>query len=334
MVVALPALLASAMAVACPLCIGTAARSSAQDLDELSRAVLAVPDGDQYRVVVVIKGAMPESLPADLVIRDPALADRTLLLARDEQWPTWVSLGSISASHAPVLRTLAARHPPEADAAGWQRRLGAALPGLESPEALLAELSYAAAAAAPYGSLRSAKAQLDAATVRGWVNNPTLASRQSLYLLLLGIAGNASDATALEAQLDAAWAAHEVTNLASMIAADLELRGPTRVTWVEDRYLRDPARTVAEIQATLLALGVQANSGGLIPRGRVIDAYRVFMGQHPDMAGFVALDLAAWRYWDVAPEYAAILKSGTRQHFSSRAQMIAYLKQSPLGWSP
>jgi hypothetical protein len=118
-----------------------------------------------------------------------------------------------------------------------------------------------------------------------------------------------------------------------MLAADLEQRGLSRVKWVEDRYLRDPSRTTAEIQAALLALSVQANSGGLIPRERVIEAYRVFMREHKDMAGFVAPDLAAWEYWDASPEFAAILNANVRQQNDSRAAIVAYLRLSPLRWS-
>lgn len=327
-------LLAPAIAAACPLCTGTAARSSSQDLDELARAVLAVPQGTRYRVIDVIKGAPPDALLDEVVVRDPAPAGQALLLARDEKWPMWVSLGPISARHAPTLQALAVEHPPETDAAAWRRRLDLAIPNLESREALLAEIAYAACASAPYAALRSAKPRLDARTLRVFVNDPALAARQPLYVLLLGIAGNAIDAAAIEARLAAAWEARNATNLSSLIAADLELRGAPQVAWVEDRYLRRyPLRSTAEIQAALLALSVQANSRGPIARERVIEAYRVFMREHKDMAGFVAQDLAAWGYWDATPEFAAILKSNIRQQADSREAIVAYLRQSPVRWS-
>lgn len=326
-----PLLLVTSIAAACPLCIGTAARSSAQDLDELSHVVLAVPEGTRYRVVDVVRGAKPGPLLDEVVVRDPAPAGQALLLARDEDWPMWVSLGPISARHAPTLRALAAEHPMEADAAAWQRRLGLAIPNLESREALLAEISYAACASAPYSALRAAKPRLDANALRRLVSDSGLAARRSLHALLLGIAGDERDASAIEAQLAAASEARDAADLASLLAADLELRGVSRVAWIEDRYLRrDASRTTAEIQAALLALSVQANSGGPIPRERVIEAYRVFMREHEDMAGFVASDLAAWKYWDATPVFAAILESNVRQHGGSRAAIEAYLRQSPV----
>jgi hypothetical protein len=330
---ALPFLLVSAVAVACPLCIGTAARSSSQDFDEMSQAVLVVPEGQQFRVIDVIKGPSPGPMLTEVVVPEPGPADKALLVVRDDGWPMWVSLGSVSARHAAALRELAAEHPQEADKTAWQHRLDIAIPNLENRDALLAEIAYAECAGAPYAALRAAKQHLDARTLREYVDDRTLASRLPLYLLLLGIAGDARDAAAIESKLASAWEARDATNVSSMLAADLEQRGLSRVKWVEDRYLRDPSRTTAEIQAALLALSVQANSGGLIPRERVIEAYRVFMREHKDMAGFVAPDLAAWEYWDASPEFAAILNANVRQQNDSRAAIVAYLRLSPLRWS-
>jgi hypothetical protein len=326
-------MVASATAVACPLCIGTAARSSSQDLDELSHAVLAVPAGQQYRVMAVIKGAAPSGSITQVVVHEPTLAGQSLLLVRDEQWPMWVSLGRAAPDDAPALRVLAAEHPAESDAAAWQRRLDVAIPRLVSREPLMAELAYGACASAPYAALRAARPELDVATVRTLAEDPASGKRRSLYVLLLGIAGDANDAADLEAQISAAWDTHAATDLSSMLAADMELRGPARVDWIEERYLRDPSRTVAELQAALLALSVQAMSRGPTPRERVIEAYMAFVHAHQDMAGFVAADLAAWGYWDAAPEFASILKANIRQHDDSRADMIAYLRQSPMQWS-
>ncbi len=331
--VALPLLLVSAVAAACPLCIGTAARSSSQDLDELPHAVLALPDGQQFRVIDVIKGTSPGTMLTEVVVPDPGPADKALLLVRDDAWPMWVSLGSVSARHAAALRELAAEHPSEADTSAWQRRLDVAIPNLENSDALLAEIAYAESAGAPYAALRAARHLLDARSLRGYVDDQSLVARLPLYLLLIGIAGNSHDADVIESKLAAAREAGIATNVSSMLAADLELRGVSRVKWLEDSYLLDPSRTTSEIQAALLALSVQANSGGPIPRERAIEAYRLFMREHKDMAGIVAPDLAAWEYWDAAPEFAALLKANVRLQGDSRAAIVAYLQQSPLRWS-
>jgi len=148
---------------------------------------------------------------------------------------------------------------------------------------------------------------------------------------MLGIAGDAKDAARLESRLDAAWQSADVTNVGSLIAADLQLRGPARVSWVDEHYLRDRKRATPEIEAALLALGVHGNANEAISRERVIQSYRLFIKEHKDIAGFVAPDLAAWQYWGAVPEYVAIMKSELRQQYPSQLAIAAYLRQSPGG---
>src|SRR5260221_265545 len=135
---------------------------------------------------------------------------------------------------------------------------------------------------------------LDGAGVRQCLSDPEPPERQSLWLLLLGISGNTRDAVDLEKRLQTAWQSGEAANLSSMLAADLELSGPARMAWVESNYLADRERSTPEIKAALLALSVHANGNGAISRKRVIQSYRMFMKAHPEMAGDVAPDLAAW----------------------------------------
>jgi hypothetical protein len=333
-------LLAGLDAAACPLCLGSFQPSPAQRLVELRQAVLAVPttDGSRYRVVEVIKGERP---PNGMIegghSRSDAASDaaaqksgKPLMLVRDESWPMWVIVGGIGAEHASWLRKLAAgKRPAEMDADEWRTRVALALPYLENPEPLVAEIAYGELAGAPYAALRTAKPRLDAPAVRRWLADPKLAARQPLYLLLLGFAGDAQDAAALEERLEAAWRSGDATNLGSMLAADLELRGAARMGWVDAKYLRDRGRSPPEIKAALLALSVHGNADGRIPRERVIQSYRVFMKEHKEIAGYVAKDLADWKYWDAVPEYIALMKSDLRQQYPSRLAIIEYLRQSP-----
>lgn len=110
-----------------------------------------------------------------------------------------------------------------------------------------------------------------------------------------------------------------------MIGADLELRGPARVAWVESNYFADRQRTMPEIEAALLALNVQGNANQTIPRDRVIEAYRAFIKTRPAMAGFVASQLADWGCWAAAADYEALLKSGAIKDPASELAVLVYL---------
>ena len=329
----------SAAAAACPICLGAGQPTKAEELAEAQQAVLAVPTADatRFRVTEVIHGDRPSGTTIEGGYpRRASTADATapkgkpLLLVRADPFPTWVVLGAIGAEHSGWLRKLATgKHLEDMSAEDWRARIALVLPYLENADPLVAELSYGQLAAAPYAAIRTAKPQLDARAVRVWLADSKLAARHRLYLLLLGVAGNAGDAAALDQRLEAAWKSGDTTNLASMLAADLELRGAARMTWIDDRYLADRARSAQEISAALLALSVHGNARGVVPRERVVQSYRQFIKVHPEISGYVAPDLAAWQYWEAVPEYVALLKSDVRQQLPSRLATLAYLRQSP-----
>jgi hypothetical protein len=327
-------------AAACPICLGAGQDTKAEQLAHAQQAVLAVPTADpsRFRVVEVLRGERPSSgtieggYPRTAATTDASLSKgQALLLVRNDPFPAWVVLGALGTEQAGWLRKLAVgKRADEFGAQEWRTRIGLVVPNLEHRQPLVAEIAYGSLAAAPYAALRTAKPRLDARAVRAWLADPELAGRQRLYLLLLGIAGNPQDTAAIEQRLEAAWHAHAATNLASMLAADLELRGAARMAWVEERYLRDRARSSTEIEAALLALSVQGTANGAVPRERVIQSYRMFIKERPEMAGYVAPDLAAWQYWDAVPEYVALMKrTDVRQQFPSRLAILAYLHQSP-----
>ncbi len=321
---------------ACPLCMGWGQPSKVQQLVAAPDAVLAVPTADagRFRVVHVLKGERPPDgtleggYPRNAPASDgtPPTEARPLLIVRDDPFPTWIVLGAIDAARADWLRAVAAGKPAaERSPEEWSARVALVVPQLNDPDPLAAQLASAELAAAPYDALRTAKSLLDVAALRRCLADPRLAARHPMCLLLLGIAGNAQDATTLEERLQAAWESGDATNLSSMLSADLELRGAARVAWIESNYLADPKRSSPEVRAALLALSVHGNANAAIPRERVIAAYRVFMKAHPETAGDVAPDLAAWQYWDAVPEYLALMRSKVRQQYPSRLAVQAYL---------
>jgi hypothetical protein len=320
-------------ATACPLCLaGRTLTISAQELVYAGRSVLALPDagGKGFRVVEVIKGERPPSdTITDSVFRADSTAMRStkpLLLIRDDAWRWWVNFGPVAAGQAGWLRQLAAtKRTTGMNAAEWREHVAYLLPYLENPEPMVAEIAFAEFASAPYAALRSLKQRLDAPAIRKWLNDPTLAARQALYTLLLGIVGGPQDADYLEKHLEVAWKSKDTTNLGAVLAADLELRGLSHVSWIEEKYFVDHDRTMPEIQAALLAMGEQGRADAAVPRWRVIDSYRVFIREHEALAGLVAMDLAEWKCWEFVPRFTAIAHSSGSQPNAYRNGILYYL---------
>jgi hypothetical protein len=345
-------LIAADRVEACQICAAAFVVTPGQKLDAADQAVLAepLPGGNRFRVVEIIKGNdIPEGLISEEVLGIDAAAlrrGRPLLLLHDALIQYWSSIGSIGAEHAEWLRRLAAT----SSAAGmrvkanwpratqtvveltefdWRTRVALVLPYLEHSEPLAAEIAYGELARAPYAALRLLKPQLQASKVASSIEDPKLATRRSTYLLLLGIAGDSNDATRLERRIDAAWQSHDATNLAAMLAADLELQGPSRVAWMEKAYFADRTRTLPEIEAALLALSVHGSTNAAVSRERVIQAYRLFIRERKAMAGFVAQQLADWGYWDATADYVELLKSDVVKDPASHFAVVAYLQRSP-----
>jgi hypothetical protein len=346
-------LISAAAAVACPLCYEAARQmvTIGQRLDMADQAVLATPLGgaNQFRIVAVVKGknAVGDIIADPVMGLDAAAAENSnpCLLVRDPLASQWTSLGTIRAEYADWLRQLAATALVKGDHprpiwpsnmqtsftlsyVGWQQRIALVLPYLENSDPLAARIAWGELARAPYAIMDVARSRIDAAAVESWLNDPKLASRHAAYTLLLGFVGGPADVERLEQHIEAAWSSHDATNLAAMIGADLELRGPSRVGWVEAMYFADRSRTMPEIEAALLALNVHGEANRTVPRQRVIQAYRTFIRERPPMAGFVAPQLADWDYWDATTEYAALLKSNAIKDPASEFAVVNYLQRA------
>jgi hypothetical protein len=349
---ALLLLVSATTAIACPLCYEAARQmvTVGQQLDAADRAVVGVPvaAGNQFRVVEVVKGNddVGEFITDPVTGLDASSSggSDSCLLIHDPVAPQWIAVGTMRAEYADWLRQLAATYlikgdRPHADwprsirpssalsYAGWRQRIALVLPYLENSDTLVAQIAWGELARAPYATMDVVRSRIDAKMVEGWLNDPALVSRHAAYTLLLGFVGGPT-AERLEQRLEAAWNSHDATNLAAMIGADLELRGPSRVGWVEAMYFADRTRTMPEIEAALLALGVHGEANHTVPRERVIQAYRAFIKERPPMAGFVAQQLADWGYWDAATEYSALLASDAVKDPASHFAVINYLQRA------
>ena len=140
--------------------------------------------------------------------------------------------------------------------------------------------------------MRSLKPVLDPRKLTQWLARPELATRRPLYTLLLGVVGDDTAAAALQAKLLGPTFALHLGEHSALFAAYLEIRAGAGLDWVEQQFLRDPARPQQDLQAALMALSVHGNDGARITKDRVVQAYATFIRHNPARAGLVASDLA------------------------------------------
>jgi hypothetical protein len=344
----------ASQALACPICFTGRVVSIGQKLDAADAAVLArpiSPDGS-YKLVEVIKGDASSLASVITNVTPPTAAPAgwsgtAQLLLRNRLSGSWTSLGVMPPRHAAWLRELAAMdvlgepavrlvrpHRAVRPDAGWPKRLKLVAPHLESSDPLAAEIAYGEVARAPYQELRPLKSELDPEAIAGWLADPALAARRPAYTLLLGITGTPTASAIIEKSLEAAYRSHDASNLSALLAADLELRGPARLPWIEQSYFLDRKRTLPEIEAALLALSVHGSADAAVPRGDIIASYMRFIDMRRPMAGFVVGDLITWKSWGATGKLVEVLRSDAVKDPASRLAVINYLHQSPIPIAP
>lgn len=356
-------------AQACAICFSGTVVTPGQKLDSADQAVLAAPTegSDGFSVIEVIKGDVSaDAVLSESDVTFPAtelgqsldslgsgkgrLASpdgRPLLLVRNSDITDWTFIGSVGAEYANWLRDLVATkrdgtsRPPRLwpsrvtgwsylSDAEWRERLAVIAPQLESSEPFVKEIAFGELIRTPYAVMRTLRPRLDAATIEDRLDDPSEAARRSVNTLLVGIAGGSDAAARLEQRISEALRTGETGNLSALLAADLELRGPSRVDWVEATFFSDRSRTLPEINAALLALSVHGQADAAVPRSRIVKAYRRFIADRKPMAGFVAAELAEWEAWEATPDYVAIMRSAVVKDPADQFAILSYLKSSPL----
>ena len=320
---------------ACTICAPSDAQNTVvQRLFAADAVVLAsVEVSGGWRALEVIKGELPQrALTVVGFDPGPAIRDEpaTWLLAYSVGSQSWRTMGRLSLARADwARRLLTMRRAADTPSDGWPQRVAFFAPDFENDQALVAQAAYEEVAVAPYAAMRTLKPLLDASKLTRWLATPGLAARRPLYTLLLGVTGDDGAGAALQGKLLGPTIELGLGAHSALFAAYLEIRGRTGLEWVEQQFLRDPARSDQDLQAALLALSVHGNDGVRLSREHVVQAYATFIRHNPARAGLVASDLGNWERWEFVPDYAAILKSGAPQAFASRYGMVFYLMRSP-----
>lgn len=333
-------LIAAPLALACPICSGTAPKLTLlQKLINADRAVIARPlGGGDFEVLASIKASSKENDRPGMRLRTPKFAPGedvpmradapSVLLLRQSLGGAWVVAGQMPSSAASAARLLVGgKRSTDMTLADWQARVVTLAPLLEHPVPLLAETAYGEIARSPYAAMRSARDRVKPADLRTWLADPGRAPRRSLYWLLYGINAGPAEARDIAARVDALGRSNGLTDLSSLIAADLEAGGSARRAVLRKRYFEDRSRTLPELQEAVLAFTVHADAGDAALRRDTATMFGRLVRTHRALGGLVAADLARWQYWEAVPDYIALLRSRAL-HPVMRQPVLDYLTAS------
>jgi hypothetical protein len=327
-------------AIACPICSGTAPRLTLlQAMINADRAVIARPlGGGEFEVLESIKVSPKENDRRGTRLRKPKFAPGedvpmradapSVLLLRQSLGGAWVVAGQMPAPAAPAARLLVgAKRSTDMTPADWQARVVTLAPLLEHPVPLLAETAYGEIARSPYAAMRSARGFVKPADLKAWLADPGRSPRRSLYWLLYGINAGPAEARDIAARVDALGRGNGLTDLSSLLAADLEAGGSARRVVLRKRYFEDRSRTLPELQEAVLAFTVHADAGDAALRRDTAAMFGRLVRTHRALGGLVAADLARWQYWEAVPDYITLLRSRAL-HPVMRQPVLDYLTAS------
>ncbi len=323
-------------ALACAICAPADGQNTfLYQLYAADAVVLATvqPQGAGYVVLAQVKGPAPAGpIGAVQWVLSPApvAPAAPVVLLYSAAAGTWRALGTLGHQRAAWLKRMVAMRPVGVAAeTDWPSRLLTFIGDLEDAEPLVARTAYEEVSVAPYPAMRSVQPRLVRERILRWLDDPALAARRPLYLLLAGIAGGTDAAADLRLRADRAIKDASAPALSAALAACVEVEGPSCVAWIAQEFFSRPGRDEFQVQAAVLALGVHGSDGVRVPRDRVVAAYTRLASGNPAMAGFAASELAGWDRWELGPTYAQILKSGQPLVFASRYAMVFYLLRSP-----
>lgn len=348
---------AAGPAVACTICLSAVDISPGQRLDNADRAVIAVPARTGgWQIVEDIKGMEPVEPAALGNVMPVGENDEPVLFLRDGLGHRWSAFGNVAIKYADWLRSVARTPAPDAngvgDAAGaWQPRLQIAMQQVDSDDPQIEAMAEGDLARAPYPALLALARKLKTEEVFAHLADQTdgsegancstrlcqamqhlsqdkRSSQRAPFIHMLGRTGDHAALSFIDAEIASASENGDARDLAALLAADLEIRGRSRIRWIEEHYLLDPRRGLHEIEAALMALRLHGEHTTAVSRRDVAASYTRFIEARPRMAGLVAADLAAWKDWSATGAFVAILNGDMIADPGGNFAALSYVLQS------
>jgi len=326
---------------ACPLC-PAASKTLGEEIETMDVVVIArlikpsTPAGSgseltsaRFEVKQVIKGAKViegTNVIEAVYFGESKKGDSCLVMGvgqPDIQWLPPLSLSERAEQYVMML--------PDLPAKGAERLLFFQ-DYLEDTDTTLAIDAYDEFARAPYADVKALKGRMHYNTIIDGIKaEDVVANRRRLYLMMLSVCGSKQDLPMLESMMGAKER-QQKAGLDAMIACYLTLKGPSGMPLVEDLFFKDKKAEYADTYAAIMALRFQVTDGKVIPKERVVEAFR-YMLDRPDLADLVIPDLTKLEDWSVVDRLVTLFKEADEKSSWVRIPIINFLRKCPLDGS-
>ncbi len=327
----------------CPACVGPGRPklTLVQQLLDSDQAVEAVATAQPgvFQVVSGIKGdlAAGQSIELDIDQR-PALSlaqGQRVVLGRYGLAKRWTLFGQITAGRSDWLRKISGlKRTSELAEADWKDRIALFLPYLNDDDSLVRGTAVGEIARAPYASMRSVKGRLERDQLLAILSRASETERP-LFYLLLGVVGAEEDEGVIDDLLTIRQRQHGADNLAALLVAKLEIRGPGWTKELSQRYLANREATDAEKNAACMALSIHGESQPQRFRDSVVELYDQLCMEGVLVPAMLE-DLTAWKRWEFRPRMVDLLSRettprGTKEAIHKYITACEAAERIPLG---
>lgn len=300
---------------ACPVCMALPTKTAADEVTLSETIVFAREDPDHpfcFTAVELLKG---DAVVGDIDLFVDSYTRRQLkanpsyvvVLARTTGGAPWQSIGVADADFKTVIRRIVTFADGWAVASGPNKRYEFFLPLLGHKNPAIFELAYLELGRAPYSVIKKIASFVSRDELRPLLHQREYIKWRSLAILLLAQDASAADRDLIVDSFNGCQRFGSATNLSAWSTAYIEVDEVQAVQAIEDKYLRDPKRTEAEIRAVITALSVHGRSGHTHLRDRITRGYGAALANHPVVAGQIAKDLRDWQKWEYQEDINQLL---------------------------
>lgn len=210
---------------------------------------------------------------------------------------------------------------------------------LEYPDPVIAKDAYGEFANSAYKDIVPVARKLTPAQLRKWIFESDVQGwemRRGIYGMMLGLCGDDSDASRLEAVIRENPTDKIRVGIDGMIGGYLLLKGADGLKLVEENKLAAEGIPFTETYAAMTALRFMWTYGdGRIPAARLKEALRVML-KREDVAELAITDLARWKDWEIQKRlydlYGSDGEYGTRRLKKAIIGfMVASIRDVPKG---
>jgi hypothetical protein len=320
-------------AFACPLCATYPETTAIDAITGSDVVILARENPDQpflFKPVRVLKGSAPVpkidllvdattqrmlSLnPGDAVVlvyrpkpKRPPLARLGGAQQAEAEKEGWLWIGYGKAEFISLVEFAIVHQRDWEGPDGRAARLAYFAPLLDSTVQEVAHVAYTEVARLPYSLIRTAAGSVSRTKLMSRLHDTFYVEWQSLYILLLGMTGEHSDAEFVRQQMAINLRFGISRNLSAWTTALAEIDGSAAIKWLEYNYFKAPGRSQEELLEIMKGLSA-SGAGRPDLREPIAASYALALETYPELVGWISKDLYNWKNWGFKHSVASALE--------------------------